>query len=55
MSLKVMEFGTEEFWDYVFSLPKEQRLKIMNQLPTDWYEKSPKVYVEIIDEDKSNG
>ncbi|MFN9115842.1 MAG: hypothetical protein ACK5XN_37810 [Bacteroidota bacterium] len=46
MKLKALEYNTEEYWDYIFSLPKEERERILSQLPQDWKDSNPLVYVE---------
>jgi hypothetical protein len=44
--LKAIPFNTEAFWDYVFSLPAEERKRILKEIPIDWNETNQFVYVE---------
>lgn len=44
MKLKALELDSEEFWDYVFSLPKDVKEEILSEIPKDWT--SSNVYVE---------
>lgn len=46
MSLKVMPFNSEDFWDYVFSLPTEEKKRLLREIPVDWHEPNQFVYVE---------
>lgn len=52
MKLKVLEFNSEEYWDYIFSLPKEERERMLSKVPDDWNENNPFVYVELELKDK---
>lgn len=46
MKLKALEFNSEEYWDYILSLPKEERERVLSKVPDDWKESNPFVYVE---------
>lgn len=46
MTLKTFEVDSEEFWDYVFSLPKEMKDEIISQIPEDWNVSTHNVYIE---------
>lgn len=46
MKLRAFEIGSEEFWDYFFSLPKEQKTEIVNELNMYLDDSQANVYIE---------